>query len=100
MTPLAGDSPITQPPGRCAVIGTSTISPRLFSGKPPILAAIRRIASLAAGIQVGLGTPCPCREVSLTRPSQVRLVWTVIELSSVCMVSPITARSGQWFMPP
>ena len=91
---------MTQPPRKCAVIGISAISPTLFSGKPPILAAMRRIVSLATGIQVGLGAPCPGLEVSLIRPSLVRFGYTVIELSSVCMVSPMTARSDQWFMPP
>jgi hypothetical protein len=64
---------MTQPPIKCAVIGMSTISPTLLRGNPPILAAIRRMASLAAGIQAGFGAPCPCREVSLIRPSRVRL---------------------------
>ena len=37
---------------------------QLPPGSPPITAAIRRTASLPAGIQVGLGSPCPCRLVS------------------------------------
>ncbi len=64
---------MTQPPMKCAVIGMSAISPMLLSGNPPIRAAIRRMASLAAGIQVGLAAPCPGREVSLTRPRRVGL---------------------------
>ena len=32
-------------------------------GRPPISSAIRRTASLPTGIQVGLGSPWPCREV-------------------------------------
>ena len=63
---------MTQPPMKCAVIGMSIISPTLFSGNPPILAAIRRMVSLAAGIHAGFGAPCPCSEVSLIRPNRVR----------------------------
>ena len=85
-----------QPRGR----GQQRSRPTLLRGNPPILDAIRRVASLAAGIQAGFGAPCPCCEVSLIRPSRMRRGFTVIELSSACMVSPITARSDQWFMPP
>src|SRR4051812_35572581 len=60
---------MTQPPRKWAVIGTSATSPMVPPGSAVMLVracsrvANRRIASCPNGIQVGLGTPWPCREV-------------------------------------
>ena len=52
------------------------------------------MARWPAGIQLGLGVPCPALEVS-RQPAAIlrRFGRTAIELSSGCMTSPITARS-------
>ncbi|SHW99558.1 Uncharacterised protein [Mycobacteroides abscessus subsp. abscessus] len=50
------------------------------------------MASLPAGIQVGLGSPWPCL-LSRRRQNSVFLVKVVIELSRCCMTSAITVRS-------
>ena len=52
-----GESPIAQPPRKCAVSGRLNGSPIEPPGRPPITLAISRTAWLPAGIQVGLGTP-------------------------------------------
>ena len=44
-----------QPPMKCAVIGMLNGSPIEPPAVPPMTPAIRRTASLATGIQVGLG---------------------------------------------
>ena len=58
---------------------------RAMAGTPvrsPSRAASRRIASCPAGIQVGLGSPWPCRDVSRSPPSSPRpCATTVSELS-------------------
>lgn len=91
---------MAQPPRKCAVIGTSKISPMLLPGKPSMCSATRVSASCAAGIHVGFGRPWPCLEVTFRRPSLVRLVNVVSELSCVCMTSPMMVRSDQRFRPP
>ena len=79
---------------KCAVSGRLNGSPIEPPSVPPITRAIRRTASLAAGIQVGFGLPWPCRE-DITQPSGVFLGNVVIELSSDCITSAITVRSDQ-----
>jgi hypothetical protein len=63
MTPVAGESPMVQPPMKCAVSGRLNGSPMLPPGVPPTISASRRAARFATGIQVGFGIPCPCFEV-------------------------------------
>ena len=63
--------------------------------KPPILSAMPRTASWPTGIQVGFGSPWPCFEVSVRRPSSPASVKQVIELSRVCMTSAMIVCSDQ-----
>ena len=87
-----------QPPMKWAVSGMLNGSPIEPPGKPPMISAIRRTAWLATGIQVGFGSPWPCREDSTRRPNRPALQKTWMELSRLCMTRAITARSDQCFM--
>ena len=66
--PLSGESPMVQPPMKWAVSGRLNGSPIEPPSVPPMIRAIRRTASLAAGIQVGFGLPWPCRD-DITQPN-------------------------------
>ena len=93
MTPVSGESPIAHPPMKCAVIGMFIRSPQVPPAIPPTFSASCRAAALAAGIQVGFGSPSPWVEVSLARPNRLFLRRTVIELLSDCMTSRMITRS-------
>ncbi len=68
----------------------------LPAGKPPTFRAMRRTASFANGIQVGLGAPCPCSELNVILPvTRLRLGKVLIELSSDCMTNAMTVCSDQ-----
>jgi hypothetical protein len=96
ITPVPRESPIVAPPMKCAVSGRLNGSPIEPPAVPPMIRAIRRTASFPTGIQVGLGAPWPCREVSRRRPvSRLALVNVVIELSRVCITRATTVRSDQ-----
>ena len=84
-----------QPPMKCAVSGRLKGSPMVPPAVPPISSAIRRAASLPAGIQVGLGSPWPCLDESTHRPARLRRRNVVIELSRLCMTRAMTVRSDQ-----
>ena len=65
---------MVQPPMKWAVSGRLNGSPIDPPAVPPMIRAIRRTASLATGIQVGFGSPWPCRDVSIT-PAERRAAW-------------------------
>ena len=60
---------------------------------PSMLSASCRAAALAAGIQVGFGSPTPCSDVSMARPNGPFLRFTVMELFNDCITSRMITRS-------
>ena len=93
ITPVSGESPMGQPPRKCAVSGVPMRSPTLLPGKPLISSARALAASEAALICLGLGAPCPWRAVSSPLPVPFGFRYVVRELSSDCMTSPMMVRS-------
>ena len=57
MTPVWTLSPMAAPPRKCAVSGMLNSSPQVPPATPSIFSAMRRVTSLPAGIQDGLGRP-------------------------------------------
>ncbi|CPU66025.1 Uncharacterised protein [Mycobacteroides abscessus] len=56
---------------------------------------MRRAVSFPAGIQVGLGAPCPWRDVRTLRPRNPCRSEVVSELSWLCMTSAMIVRDDQ-----
>ncbi len=95
MTPVSPESPIGQPPRKCAVSGVPISSPMLEPAKPLISSDSSVAARVASGIWVGFGAPWPWRAVSRPLPSPFGFRYVVRELSRDCMTRPMMVRSDQ-----